>query len=42
MLNYVKLDVISNILNKWHIFKEYKEINVDVEILTKLNFSILT
>ena len=29
-------------MNKWNIFEEYKEINIDIDILTKLNFIILT
>ena len=34
--------IISNILNKWNIFKEYQEINIDIQILSKLNFCVLT
>ena len=34
--------IISKILIDWNIFEEYKEINIDIEILSKLNLSILT
>jgi len=34
--------VISQILNKWNIFDEYEQINIDITILSKLYFCILT
>ena len=34
--------VISNILNKWNTLAEYQQINIDIEILDKLKFCILT
>ena len=41
---YTKQHIISNILKKWNIFEEYgiKQLEIDINMLTKLQYSILT